>query len=107
MSVRTFLVGALLLVLGLPQAGLAGRILPPEAKRGVLQDVAYPMLKISGIAYRLAPGAKIFDQFNRITMPNSVPVPSNVVYTFDMNGDLAKVWLLTPEEQSLLESSAP
>jgi hypothetical protein len=105
--VRALSVGALLLVLSLSQAVLAGRILPPEARRGVLQDSAYPMLKISGTAYRLAPGAKIFDQFNRIAMPNSVPVPSNVVYTIDTNGDLAKVWLLTPEEQSQLESSAP
>ncbi len=79
--------------------GLAAqRGLPVEAALGKVDAFEYPYAKIAGKTYRLAPGARIFDAWNRIVMPPALPEDARVLYQIDGNGDLSRVWLLTPEE---------
>lgn len=80
----------------------AGRILPPEATPGQLNANSYPLVTISGKVYHMAPGGKIYDQSNRIIMPGTLPESGKVVFLTDMNGDISKIWLLTPEEEAAL-----
>jgi hypothetical protein len=76
----------------------AQRTLPPAAKLGKVEAFAYPELRLSGKTYRMSPGAKIFDQSNRIVMPPHLSQDVRVLFQTDINGDLSKVWLLTPDE---------
>ncbi|GIX27664.1 MAG: hypothetical protein KatS3mg123_1545 [Burkholderiales bacterium] len=76
----------------------AQRILPAEAALGKVDAFEYPHAKIAGKTYRLAPGARIFDSWNRVVMPPALPQDARVLYLVDGNGDLSRVWLLTPEE---------
>lgn len=79
-------------------SALAQRTLPGEAVLGRVEGFEYPHAKIGGTLYRLAPGAKIFDQWNRIVIPPSLPSDTPVLYLLDAQGDLARVWVLTPDE---------
>ncbi|MGH8743544.1 MAG: hypothetical protein ACREUY_04620, partial [Burkholderiales bacterium] len=76
----------------------AGRILPPNGVKDELQDSKYPYVLIGGSRFHLAPGSRIFDQNNRIILPNYLPLSATVLYQLDGNGDLINMWLLTPEE---------
>jgi hypothetical protein len=49
----------------------------------------------------LAPGAVIRDQKNLIIVPTGLPAGGAWAgYVLDRNGQIFRVWLLTPEEQS-------
>jgi hypothetical protein len=76
----------------------AQRLLPQEAALGKVDAFEYPYAQIAGKTYRLAPGARIFDTWNRVVMPPALPADARVLYLVDGNGDLSRVWLLTPEE---------
>ncbi|MGH8751326.1 MAG: hypothetical protein ACREUV_06445 [Burkholderiales bacterium] len=79
-------------------AAHAGRILPPDGVAGELKDSRYPYVIVSGKQFHLAPGARIFDQNNRIILPGYLPNGADVVYKLDGSGDLINMWLLTPQE---------
>lgn len=88
-----------ILLLGMCAPALALRTFPPEAQRGEIVAHDYPAVKIDGKAYRLAPGAKIYDWQNMIMVPTALPARSlQVLYTVDFNGHLSAIWLLTDEE---------
>jgi hypothetical protein len=88
-----------LLALNTLSPAFAGRTFPDKAKRGELKAHQYPSMRIGDKTYRLAPGGRIFNQQNLIIVPVSLPArPAQIMYTIDMNGDLSRVWLLTPEE---------
>lgn len=91
---------ALLLILVAP--AWAGRVLPEDAQRGELIGYEANQISIGRKTFRLAPGVKIFDQSNRMIRPARLPERAPVAYETDPRGDVAKLWLLTPEE---LESS--
>ncbi len=82
---------------------VAGRILPQNALLGELTASRYPYVTIGDKRFHLAPGSLIFDQNNRTILPNYLPRSATVIYKIDGNGDLSKMWLLTPEEVANLK----
>jgi len=72
--------------------------LPADARYGELKAFAYPRAQIGKNTLHLAPGAKIFNTQNLIIMPAAMPVPAKVLYKLDMQGQVAQLWLLTPQE---------
>ena len=79
-------------------AAHAGRFLPQNVQVGQVNGHNYPEVKIGGEVYRLAPGARIYDTFNRSIVPNQLPQSAKVFYQLDPGGFLIKIWLPTPEE---------
>jgi len=75
------------------------RTIPDAAKSGAMSHVEDMTVEIDGQRQRLAPGAQIRDESNRVVMPASVPAGSKVKYLVDDEGMLRQVWILTPEEQ--------
>lgn len=78
----------------------AGRILPKNVQVGQINGHHYPEVKISGETFRLAPGARIYDTFNRTIIPTQLPQGAKVFYQLDPGGLLIKIWLPTPEEEA-------
>jgi hypothetical protein len=74
------------------------RTIPREAQRGEFTHVMQGIVSVNGQQMKLAPGALIYAQNNLTVVPSEVPPNSLVEYTVDRNGDLAKVWILTPAE---------
>ncbi|AVR99373.1 hypothetical protein C9I28_24310 [Pseudoduganella armeniaca] len=84
----------------LPVCGRAApRDIPPEAKRGTLTPGWFPDIVLDGQPRRLAPAARIFNQDNLIEVPAALRGRDLAVcYTENADGDVDRVWLLTPEE---------
>ena len=61
-------------------------------------DKEYPYVRIDDRTYRLAPGGRIYDTFNRIVLPNAAPKTGKVLFKLDQQGNVIKLWILTPEE---------
>ena len=99
---RTFMLKRLLCVFLLlfSMIAHAARILPQNARIGQLGGNAYPEVRIGGEIYRLAPGARIYDTFNRIIIPTSLPQSGKVFYQLDPGGLLIQMWLPTPDEEA-------
>ena len=78
------------------------RTLPVEAKRATIgqQQHVLPYIDFGGTRVKLAPGGVIYDQQNRTIVHNALPLGANVVYTTDMNGDIARIYILTPQEHA-------
>ena len=89
--------------LALQPWAVAGRILPQNAVSGELTASSYPYVVIGDRRFHLAPGSLIYDQNNRTILPNYLPRKATVLFTIDGNGDLHKMWLLTPEEVANLK----
>ncbi len=90
----------LALMLLLPALAAAQlRTLPEDAKRGNIQHVTETLVSIDGQEMRLAPGATIRNQQNLIIVPTALPREgAEAQYLLDGNGQISRVWLLTPEE---------
>ena len=97
------LVVASLLLAGTGYAQL--RTLPANAKRVTTgaQPYALPYVELGGKVVRLAPGGVIYDQNNRSIVHGALPAGADVAFTTDMRGDIARIYLLTPQEQSQLD----
>ena len=80
------------------------RQLPGDGKLGELtgQQQPYPLLLIDSKVLRLAPGGRIYDQSNRIILHNFLPATATVLFIQDMNGDVARVYILRPDELELV-----
>ena len=102
---RKFLLTLVFLGLGCAQAAHAARTFPPDAVAGQVRDYAYPTVQLDDRAYRLAPGALIYDGYNRIIAPNHLPQGAKVLYRIDGQGQVSKMWLLTPEEAAAISQS--
>ena len=97
-------------LLALPVAGLVIltafahaqiRALPAEAKRATVgQPLELPYVNLNGKQVRLAPGGIIIDQNNRTIVHNALPPGAAVVFTTDINGDIGRIYLMTPQEQA-------
>jgi hypothetical protein len=74
------------------------RSIPGEAKRGEIRHVQETIVAIDGAEQRLAPGAQIRDQSNRLLVPAALPAGAQVRYLLDAEGLVRRVWVLTPEE---------
>ena len=77
------------------------RTLPANAKRAIVGQQQYPLpyVDLGGQRVRLAPGGVIYDQNNRTLVHGALPPGADVVFTTDMNGDVARIYILTPQEQ--------
>lgn len=75
------------------------RPFPQTAKRGTLSMTDYPKVEMDGKERRLSAGAWIKNENNRIDMPGTLRGREFTVnYTENMQGDIDRVWILSPEE---------
>ena len=73
--------------------------LPAGGQYGEMCAFDYPQAQVGKDTLRLAPGARIYDRSNLIVMPAAVPRSGGpVLYKLDIHGQIAQMWLLTPEE---------
>jgi hypothetical protein len=78
------------------------RLFPPQAKRGELSNVDFPTVRINGAERKLAAGAWIKNENNTIDMPVTLRGRQFVVnYTENPEGDINRVWILSPAEASV------
>ena len=91
---------ALLLWAGSAHAQL--RTLPANAKRATVGQQSYPLpfINLGGTKVKLAPGGVIYDQNNRTILHEALPPGADVAFVIDMNGDIGRVYILTPQEQA-------
>lgn len=92
-----------MLLAGISSAQL--RTLPGNAKRATIgqQQHALPFIELGGKVAKLAPGGVIYDQNNRSLVHGALPPGAEVAFTIDMNGDVARIYILTPFEQAQLD----
>lgn len=77
------------------------RPFPAPTQRGRMSPGMYPEIVIDGTVRRLSPGARIWNESNLIEMPAAMRGSDLVVnYTVDFQGEIDRVWVLTPEEAS-------
>jgi hypothetical protein len=90
----------LLVAIALPWSAAHAQVrsIPDAAKQGQIRHVQESMVSIDGKPQRLAPGAQIRDQSNRIVVPAEVPAGAKVRYLLDEQGLVQRVWILTPAE---------
>ena len=74
------------------------RTIPANAKRGVMRHLQVMVVEIDGKQEMLAPGAQIRDADNRVVLPGALPPKTAVRYLRDMQGQVHRVWILSPEE---------
>ncbi|MBI2295109.1 MAG: hypothetical protein HYU76_03485 [Betaproteobacteria bacterium] len=84
------------------------RPLPVNGKLGELvgQQHPFPLLQINNQVLRLAPGGRIYDQNNRTILHAFLPELAHVLFVQDVNGDIARLYILLPEEWAQLERAA-
>jgi hypothetical protein len=80
------------------------RAIPGEAKGGDIRHVQDMIVAINGVEVRLAPGAQIRDQANRLVLPSALPAGVQVKYLLDHEGLVRRVWILSPEEATKLKA---
>ena len=56
------------------------------------------VVRVKDLALRLSPGAQIRDIHNRIVLPSHIGGEYIVRMLVDRNGQVHRVWILTPEE---------
>jgi hypothetical protein len=84
------------------------RAIPADAKRGYLKHEREVLVSIDGASARLAPGAQIRDERNLIVMPAAMPREGAWAdYVLDRDGQVFRVWLLSPEELARQRQAAP
>ena len=95
----SFLMVACLVSAGTGHAQL--RTLPANAKRATVgQPQMLPLVELGGKVVRLAPGGIIYDQSNRTIVHGALPADVDVAFTTDMQGDVARIYILTPQERA-------
>ena len=101
---RKLLLLLALVMLAPPAPAQSLRTLPANAKRGTVgQQHPLPLVEINSTVLRLAPGGVIYDQNNRSIIHGALPPGAHVAFTVDMNGDIARIYLLTHAEREQLE----
>jgi hypothetical protein len=77
------------------------RFLPADGQYGELngqQLQPFPLVQIDKKVLRLAPGGRVYDQHNRTIVHGSLPDAASVLFVQDMNGDIARLYILLPSE---------
>ena len=74
------------------------RTIPEDAKRGTLRHVQGMIVELNGKQVQLAAGAQIRDGHNMIVVPTAVQTNILVKYLLGADGQLYRVWILTPQE---------
>ncbi|MBN8442267.1 MAG: hypothetical protein J0M28_11310 [Thauera sp.] len=88
------------LSVSLSGAALAGvpRMIPPEAKKVVMDFAGNGAVAVGDKAMKLSPGAQIRDAENRLMLQGAVRGEYRVRAIVDINGQVSRVWILTPQE---------
>ena len=79
-------------------AGAQLRTIPADAKRAALSHVQGMTVEIDGTRTELASGAQIRDANNMIVLPVALPAGVLVKYLPDAQGQVWRVWILSPQE---------
>lgn len=80
-------------------AQILTRAIPDDTRRATISFVQDMYVSVNGTPVQLAPGALIRDQSNLIIVPSALPQGGALAeYGLDGNGQIFRVWLLTPEE---------
>jgi hypothetical protein len=80
------------------------RLLPQNGKRGVTgEPLPLPLVAIGRDTLRMAPGGLIFDGHNRTIVHGNLPVGADVWYQLNNGGEVQRIYILTPYEQSRLD----
>src|SRR5258706_2153669 len=74
------------------------RTIPADAKRATMSHVEGMTVEIDGKRALLAAGAQIRDDRNMIVVPAAVPRGVVVKYQLDLQGQVGRVWILSPQE---------
>ena len=90
----------LVVILALYGAAAAAqlRAIPEDAKRGSMTHREVMTVDIDGKLEQLAPGAQIRDVDNRLVPPAALPPATAVRYLREPDGQIRRVWILSPEE---------
>jgi hypothetical protein len=73
--------------------------IPQDSKRGYIRHVQEMAVTVDDKAMQLAAGAIIRDQRNLIIVPVAIPREGAwAAYNLDREGQIFRVWLLTPDE---------
>ncbi len=84
-------------------AAWAERPLPEDGVRATLTgSQPYPQVQLGSKVYRMAPGGIIRDEENRKIVHGGLPPRAQVLFLSDANGEISRIWILTPEEQTML-----
>ena len=95
---------------GFTLAQQIGRNVPPAAKRGEMGAPVGEAVSISGRLLRLSPATQIRNQQNLIVMPETLRGMAGTVtvrYLLDLQGNLARIWILTPQEIATPDPKQP
>jgi hypothetical protein len=84
----------------------SARQLPAGARFGEIAAFQYPLVAIGKRTFRIAPGAKIYNQQNLIIMPAAMPGRGAVLFKLDTAGEISGIWLLTAEEAARAKKAA-
>jgi len=97
--------GLLALVIASASHAQLSRPLPADGKLGELagRQQPFPLLQINNKVVRLAPGGLIYDSQNRTILHNQLPEYSPVLFVEDLRGEIARVYLLRPDELERLK----
>jgi len=102
-TLSAFAVGTTLL---LPQPVEAQQIrfLPANGKRGTTgANQPLPMVTINRETLKLAPGGLIFDTNNRTILHGSLPAGADIWYQLNSSGEVQRIYILRPDEQTRLD----
>ena len=73
--------------------------IPDDSKRGYVRHIDEMVVAVNDKAMQLAPGAQIRDQQNLIIVPTAIPPGGAWAdYVLNADGQVFRVWLLTPAE---------
>ena len=73
--------------------------IPQDSKRGYIRHVQEMAVTVDDKAMQLAAGAVIRDRQNLIIVPVTIPREGAwAAYNLDRDGQIFRVWLLTPDE---------
>src|SRR5467141_5466295 len=73
--------------------------IPQDSRRGYIRHVQEMAVTVDDKAMQLAAGAVIRDQQNLIIVPVTIPRGGAwAAYKLDRDGQIFRVWLLTPDE---------
>lgn len=82
---------------GVAFAGLP-RTIPPDAKKVVMDFAGNGAVAVGDKVMKLSPGAQIRDIENRLVLQGAVRGEYKVRAIVDINGQVSRVWILTPQE---------
>ncbi|MDO5623640.1 MAG: hypothetical protein Q4G71_03015 [Pseudomonadota bacterium] len=91
-----------------PTEAQAQRMFPQRVERGEITFLTQTQISLNGQAERLAPGARVRDQHNRIPLTSTLRGQTFVAnYLRDPAGMVRDVWLLTEREVARPAPRAP